>query len=214
MTQNTDFAKVTVKDVDLLWPRLDQTYRYNAQEKKTEACEPTVTNAGWSINWAMDNAEARKFFEGLKAHYIASRETNRKLPDFTGVFGMKKEKDEDGELTGRTIFTARKRAISNAGKHNKVPRVVGPDLKDLEDKAIWSGSVGSVRALAFPTTNPDGEGGISLLLDAVQVIKAVYGSDNLEDDFDMHDPSEAFEEMEAEAETRAAKVKEPADADF
>lgn len=214
MSNNTDFAKVTVKDVHLLWPRLDQTYRYSAQEKKTEACDPQVQGAGWSVSWLMDNDEAKKFFEGLKAHYNAQREVNRKLPEFGGVFGMKKEKDDDGTLTGKTQFSARKRAISNAGKANKVPRVVGPDLKELENKAIWSGSIGSVRALAFPTTDPDGKGGISLLLDAVQVIKPLYGSDNLEDDFDMHDPFEEFERMEGEAQDRAAKTEVPVDAEF
>lgn len=214
MSNNTDFAKVTVKDVELLWPRLDQTYRYNSQDKKTEACDPQVQGAGWSVNWVMPNDEAKQFFEGLKAHYNAQREVNRKLPEFGGVFGMKKEKDAEGNLTGKTLFAARKRAVSNMGKANKVPRVVGPDLKDLEDKAIWSGSIGSVRALAFPTTDPDGKGGISLLLDAVQVIKPVYGSDNLEDDFDVHDPSEAFEQMEEEAQDRAANTKAPVDAEF
>lgn len=214
MSNNTDFAKVTVKDVHLLWPRLDQTYRYNSQEKKTEACDPQVQGAGWSIAWLMENEEAKRFFEGLKAHYNAQREVNRKLPEFGGVFGMKKEQDEGGNLTGKTQFTARKRAISNMGKPNKTPRVVGPDLKDLEDKAIWSGSIGSVRALAFPTTDPDGKGGISLLLDAVQVIKPVYGSDNLEDDFDMHDPSEAFDQMEEEAQERAKQSVKPADAEW
>lgn len=214
MSKNNDFAKVTVKDVEILWPRLDQTYRYNSQDKKTEPCDPNVQGAGWSVSWLMPNDEAKKFFEGLKAHYNAQREVNRKLPDFGGVFGMKKQVDDDGNLTGMTQFSARKRAISNMGKPNKVPRVVGPDLTDLEDKAIWSGSVGSIRMLAFPTTDPDGKGGISLLLDAVQVIEPVYGSDNLEDDFDRHDPSEAFEKMETEAEERHAKVETPADAEF
>ena len=218
MANNTDFAKVTVKDVELLWPRLDQTYRYNSQEKKTEACAPSVQGAGWSVSWLMPNDEAKQFFTGLKDHYNKVRESNRKLPEFGGVFGMKKQEDDDGNLTGFTQFTARKRAVSNQGKQNKEPRIVGPDLKNLEDKAIWTGSKGSVRALAFPTTDPDGKGGISLLLDAVQVIEAVYGSDNLEDDFDVHEASEQFERMEddhmATASAAVANTAAPADAEF
>lgn len=208
MATNSDFAKVVVKDVKLQWPRLDQTYRYNNQEKRTEPCADTVQGAGWSVSWVMPNDEAKELWEGLRAHYEKCRASNRKLPEFGGVFGMKKLTDEDGNLTGETQFSAHKRAISNQGKRNKDPIVVGADLKPLEDKAIWSGSVGSVRALAFPTTDPEGKGGISLLLDAVQVTEPVYGGDNLEDDFGS--PSDNFASQDFDDEP--AKPIEPASA--
>ena len=56
------------------------------------------------------------------------------------------------------------------------------NLNDLADKRIWSGSVGTLRVLAYPSKNPiDNTTGISLLLDTVQVTKAVYRTD---DDFE------------------------------
>jgi hypothetical protein len=74
--------------------------------------------------------------------------------------------------------------MSNDGKINKVPTVVKADHTPLEDRAIWGGSEGHVRVLAFAATNPqDKSGGISLLLDAVVVTKAEYGGDGLGDDF-------------------------------
>jgi len=179
---NDDFRKIMIRDVEFLWPRLDQPYRYNQAEKRTEPCAPGAPNAAWSIAWKMPPSAAKAVYEECKAHYEACRGRNAKLPEFSTVFGWKKPAEKGGEHT----FVAKKRAMNNAGDVNKAPKVVGPDLKDLagDDLRIWSGSKGSVRVLAFPATDPQtGQGGITLLLDTVQIVEAVYGGDNLEDDF-------------------------------
>lgn len=178
MSTQSDFLKVMISDVPFFWPRLDQPYRYNNAEKRTEACAPTVTGAGYSIAWDMPMSEARDLFSALKKHYNETRERNRKLPEFAQVFGMKKD-----EAAGTVRFTAKKRAVSNDGKINKPPTVIDHALKPLDDKAIWSNSRGNLRVLAFAATDPEGKGGISLLLDVVQVVDAVYGGDGIEEDF-------------------------------
>lgn len=178
MSGNPDFKKVVIKNVEFNWPRLDQPYRYDPHNERSEACPAEAQGAGYSIAWVMQTADAKKLHGELKAHYADCKSRNSKLPDFHSVFGMKKLEDN------LVQFTAKKRAMSNDGKTNKPPRVVGPDLQDLDDKAIWSGSTGNLRVLAFAATNPqDKSGGISLLLDSVQVMEAQYGSDNLEEDF-------------------------------
>jgi hypothetical protein len=209
MSTNQDFKKIVVKDVEFLWPRIDQTYRYNSQEKRTEACPPTVQGAGYSIAFKMSLADGKKLKDELRAHYETCRASKPKLPEFKDVFGAKRLTDADGNHTEFVQFTAEKRAVSNAGEVNKPPRVVGPDLKDLEDKAIWTGSTGTIRCLAFPTTDPDGNGGISLLLDAVQIIEAVYGGDSLEDDFG---PARATDPFGDEPEQTAKPTPAPAPA--
>lgn len=176
MATNTDFFKVLVKDTTFHWPRLDQPYRYNSQEKRTEACAPNVTGAGYSIAFDVTMAEAKALHGMLKTHYNESRARNSKLPEFSTVFGMKKD-----EAAGTVRFTAKKRAVSNSGELNKPPVVIDGYKKPLEEKNIWSGSTGNLRLLAFAATDPDGKGGISLLLDTVQVVNAVYGGDNLDD---------------------------------
>jgi hypothetical protein len=178
MASNTDFLKVLIKDVTFQWPRLDQPYRYNSQEKRNEACAPGVANAGYSIAWDMPTAEAKALFGELKKHYLASRTANPKLPEFSKVFGMVKD-----EEAGTVRFTAKKRAVNGKGEVNKPPVVIDGAKHDLTNKAIWSGSKGNLRVLAFAATDPDGAGGISLLLDTVQVVEAAYGGDGL-DDFD------------------------------
>lgn len=176
MATNTDFLKVLVKDTTFHWPRLDQPYRYNSQEKRTEACAPTVTGAGYSIAFDVTMAEAKELHKMLKAHYNETRARNSKLPEFSTVFGMKKD-----EAAGTVRFTAKKRAVSNSGELNKPPVIIDGRKQPLVEKNIWSGSTGNLRLLAFAATDPDGKGGISLLLDTVQVVNAVYGGDNLDD---------------------------------
>lgn len=185
MARNSDFKKVVVKDVELLWPRLDQTYRYNSQDKVTEACEPGANGAQWSVGFKLPLERAGELKKELLAHYAEAAASNKKLPKDGTIFGAKRMTDADGGAIDFVQFTAKKRAVSNDGKPNKKPQVVGPDLSPLEgdEAAIWTGSIGSIRALAFPTVDPDGKGGISLLLDAVQVTEPVYGGDTLEDDF-------------------------------
>ncbi len=178
MATNTDFLKVMVTGTTFHWPRLDQPYRYDAQEKRTDACAASAPNAGYSIAFDMTTDDAKKLHGVLKDHYNATRATKPKLPEFGGVFGMKKDAEN-----GTVRFTAKKRAMTNDGKINKPPVVIGGDKRPLADPAIWSGSKGNLRVLAFATQDPDGKGGISLLLDTVQVVEAVYGGDGL-DDFD------------------------------
>lgn len=178
MATNSDFLKVMIKDVELRWPRLDQPYRYNAQEKRTEACAAGAPNAGYSVSWDMPIDKAKELFGVLKAHYATSQASNAKLPPFSKVFGMVKD-----EAAGTCRFTAKKRAMSDAGKVNPPPTVIDGQKADLANKAIWTGSKGNLRVLAFAARDPDGIGGISLLLDVVQVVEASYGGDRL-DDFD------------------------------
>ncbi len=189
MAANPDFKKVVQKDVTFLWPRLDQTYRYNNAKKASEPADPGMQGAAWSLSWELDADAAKELTAELRAHYEDCRSRNSKLPEFSTIFGAKSLTDEDGKPTGKVKFSAKKNGMSNAGKMNKPPRVVGTDLQELADKAIWTGSSGHIRALAFATTDADGRGGISMLLDAVQVLEAAYGGDNLEDDFGPAQPN-------------------------
>ena len=90
---------------------------------------------------------------------------------------MKKRED------GLVVFNAKKNGTNRAGQNNEPPKLLAGDLSPLEDRRIWGGSVGNMRVLAYPVQSPQGDGGISLLLDTIQVTKAVYGSDADGDDF-------------------------------
>ena len=169
----TDFKPVMIRNVEFKYPRLNATYRYNTSEKKSEECAPTASNAAYSIAWEMTAEEAKTLNAELKAHY----ETCQTKAAFSKVFGMKKLD------SGNYEFRAKRNGTNSQGALNDKPRVIDGMKKPLADLAFWGGSKGSIKVTAYPVTDPDGIGGVSLLIDTVQVTHAVYGGGGL-DDFD------------------------------
>ena len=169
----TDFKPVMIRNVEFLYPRLNATYKFNTAEKRSEECNPRAQGASYSIGWKMDKDAAQALHSELKEHYESCK-TN---PPFSKVFGMKKL--DDGSFT----FSAKRNGCNGQGEENSKPNVIDGMKKPLADTAIWGGSKGSIKVTAFPVTDPDGNGGVSLLIDTVQVTHAVYGGAGL-DDFD------------------------------
>lgn len=178
MPEANDFHKVLVKNVKLLYPKLNGTYRFNTGKQASEPCQPTAQGAAWSVAWEMPTADARQLHGELKAHYEACKARSPKLPAFTKIYGMKKSED------GQTVtFTAKRTGTKGDGTANTAPKVIDGAKAPLADLNIWSGSVGTIRAWAFPAVDPEGKGGISMILDVVQVTEPKYGDGGL-DDFD------------------------------
>ena len=197
MANNDDFLKVLAKNISLQFPKLNQTYRFNTQKQQSEPCAQTASNAAWSIGFEMPKEEARPIFEQLRAHYEACRARNSKMPPFKTVFGMKKN-----EEAGTVTFTAKRNGMKKDGSPNKAPTVIDGQKQPLADLNIWGGSKGSVRAWAIAVVDPDGAGGISLLLDAVQVTEARYGDGGM-DDFDtVESKADPFEQKPLSDKTR------------
>lgn len=198
-----DFLKVLAKGT-LQYPKLAQTHRYNTAEKKSEPCAPTASNAAWSVVIEMTKEEARPIYEALRGHYEASKARSPKLPPFSKVFGMKKLKDEQGNETGMVQFTAKRNGTKSDGSANTIPLVIDGQLQPLADLNIWGGSKGVVRAWAVAVVDPEGSGGISLLLDAVQVTEAVYGGNGLDDFEKVESKADPFEKVALPEEKRQA----------
>lgn len=169
---NPDFKKIVIRNALLAWPKLDQPYRYNSQEKRSEPCSASAQGAAYSVGLQLSVEDAKAVHADLVAHYKDCQSRNSRLAQFSKVFGMKK--GDDGIVT----FTAKKRAMSAKGEINQPPLLVDGNKQALEDRKLYSGSVGHAVVIAYPVTDPDGNGGISLLLDKMQVTKAVYGQDD------------------------------------
>ena len=171
---NTDFKSTMIRGVEFKYPKLNATYRFNTSLKKSEEAAPSASGASYSISWEMLKEDAGKLHAELKAHYESC---NRKEP-FTKIFGMKKMEN------GNFEFRAKRNGTNAQGVLNSPPRVIDGQKQPLADLAFWGGSKGSIKVTAYPVTDPTtGDGGISLLIDTVQIIHAVYGSAGL-DDFD------------------------------
>ena len=168
---NTDFKPVMIRDIEYKYPRLNTTYRFNTSQKKSEECAPGASGAAYSIAWEMGADAAKALHADLKAHY----ESCGRKEAFTKIFGMKKLD------SGNYEFRAKRNGTNSQGALNEKPRVIDGAKNPLADTAIWSGSKGSIKVTAYPVTDPDGNGGISLLIDTVQVSHAVYGGGGLDD---------------------------------
>lgn len=183
MADNSDFKKVLAKNVTLQFPKLNGTYRFNTQTQRSEPCAPTASNAAWSVAFDMKESDGKALVAELKAHYAECRSRNSKMPEFKTVFGAKRVKDKDGNATGMMQFSAKRNGTKKNGDRNEAPTVIDGAKQPIEKLDFWGGSVGTVRAWAVAVVDPDGNGGISLLLDAVQVTEAKYGDGGM-DDFD------------------------------
>lgn len=169
----TDFKPFMIRNVVFSYPRLAATYKYNTAEKRSEECNPRAQGAAYSLGWEMSKDDARKLHAELKTHYESCV---TKAP-FAKVFGMKELEN------GNVMFSAKRNGVNGQGEENPKPTVIDGMKQPMTDLNFWGGSEGSLKVTAYPVTDPNGLGGISLLLDIVQVTKAVYGGGGL-DDFD------------------------------
>lgn len=170
---NPDFKKFLVNDVIFQYPKLDQPYRFDKAQDKSVDCAKTAPGAAYSVTFQMSLEEGRSFHDKLVDHYKECKKRNSKLKAFDRVFGFKET--DDGLLFN---FSAKKKAISNAGKENDLPKMVDGEKNIIENRRISGGSTGNVVVVAHPSTDPDDNGGISLLLDKMQVLNAVYRDDD------------------------------------
>ena len=176
---NLLFKKMVLNGLEFEYPKVNQPYRFNSQEKRSEPCAATAVGASYSIGFRMNNEDGKELFEKMKSHYDECKKLDPKLPEFKTVFGMKK--NDDSTIS----FKAKRNSTTRAGDVNPAPMVVDGQRQPLEDKAFWNGSKGNLVVVIFPTNSPAGEGGISVMLDKVQVLEAVYSDGG--DDFQLYD---------------------------
>ena len=183
----TDFKSFMIRNTVFSYPRLAATYKFNTAEKRSEECNPRAQGAAYSLGWEMSKDDARKLHAELKAHYESCV---TKAP-FAKVFGMKELEN------GNVMFSAKRNGVNGQGDENPKPTVIDGMKQPMTDLNFWGGSEGNLKVTAYPVTDPSGVGGISLLLDIVQVTKAVYGGGGL-DDFDEVAPTGgAFADFDA-----------------
>ena len=171
---NNDFLSVMVRDVELVYPKLDQPYKFNTAAKRSEPADARAQGASYSCSWLMSADEAGKLHAQLKAHF----ETCRPNETFGKVFGFKKIDDNAFQ------FSAKRNGVNGKGDLSPKPTVIDGQKQPMTDLNIWSGSRGNLRVTAYPVTAPDGSQGVSLLLDVTQITKLVTGNAGGLDDFD------------------------------
>ena len=152
-----------IKEVDILYPRLDKTYRFDQAENRSVPCGPLEKNAQYDTKFRMDGDTAKALMQVMAVAYNEKRKKNwpEKIP-------MPFEKDEDGTYTGKCKL---------AGSFDGVEAVNPPkhfDAKNTELEEGFQLTTGSIANLYVEPVPYSGSGsigtGVSLRLRAVQVI--------------------------------------------
>jgi len=174
----SDFKDVMIKDVEFIYPRVDQLYKYDPHAKKDDGTSgksvPATADeqgAAWSTSFIMSKEEGTKFWDICAAHH-KERAPKEK---FKTVHGYRQLEDD------RLQFSCKSKGKTAKGVIKSAPLVIDGQRKPLENLSFYGGSKGNLKVTIMPSLNPSTkEHGVSLILSAIQVTDAVYsGGDDM-----------------------------------
>lgn len=179
-----------IKNVEAMYPRINQTYRFDTAENRSVPCDPQDDGANYEIQFRMDKDQAKELMQVMAAAYAEKREDKwpEKIP-------MPFQKDDDGMYIGKAKLKGA------YGKDvTKKPKQYDANTKELpDDFLLTTGSTVNIAVTLAPYNVRDA--GVSLRLRAVQVIKYVpmktVSPFDKVDGFTMEVEENPFEEEEA-----------------
>ena len=149
-----------IKNVEVMYPRINQTYRFDTTENRSVPCDPLDDGAAYEMSFRMDTDQAKELHAAMAEAYKGA-----KKKDWPEKLGMSFKKDDDGMYIGKTKLKGAygkditKKPRQFDAKNNKLP----------DDFLLTTGSTASVQVIFVPYNMRDH--GVSLRLSAVQVIK-------------------------------------------
>ena len=152
-----------IENVEALWPKVDRTYAFDQNKKRSMPCDPREQNAEFSIQFRMDSATAKSLFAGMKAAYDANKE-----PKWADKLANPFVKDDNGTYTHKAVLKG-----AYKGEVTAKPLQVDSQGTPLpDDFQLTTGSTVNVAVQLIPY-DFGGKQNVSLRLKAVQVIKYV-----------------------------------------
>ena len=150
----------TIENVTALWPRINRTYKFDSQERRSVPCEASDPASEYSINFEMTQAQAKALWaEMLKAY------TEKKQAGWPEKPVSPFKKTEDGTVTAK----AKLKGNYNGELTKKPLQVDAQNVKLADDFMLTTGSKVHI-AVTFVPYNMR-EAGVSMRLRAVQVIE-------------------------------------------
>ena len=142
-----------IKDVEVLYPRINKTYRFDSTENRSVPCDPFDEGAAYSMQFRMTEAQAKELMGVMASVYKEKREAKwpEKIP-------MPFKKDEEGSFIGKATLK---------GAYGK-EATVKPSQVDAKKKPcpenfmLTTGSTANVAVVLFPYNMR--EAGVSLRL--------------------------------------------------
>lgn len=149
-----------INNVEILYPRINQCYRFDNSENKSVPCDPFEDGAKYETKFRMTKEQAKELYSSMAKAYA-----ERKEKSWPEKLDMPFEKDEDGKYIGKAVLKGAYGKDATAK-----PKQYDAKSKELpEDFKLTTGSVGNIAVVFVPYNMRDN--GVSLRLKAVQVTK-------------------------------------------
>jgi|TARA_R110000764_G_scaffold28120_3_gene66188 hypothetical protein len=156
-----------IENVEALWPKLNQTYAFDKKANKHMPCGPRDTNAAFSVDFRADSATAKALFAQMSAAYNANKE--KSWPQELTLEASPLVKDDDGTFKGTSNIKG-----AYSGRITEKPVELDSQGNTLpEDFELTTGSTVNIAVTFVPYHMTKDNWGVSLRLQAVQVIKYV-----------------------------------------
>ena len=175
-----------INNVSILYPRLNQPYRFDANENKSIACKWDDEGASYETSFIMEKEEAVTLGKVCKEAYknAATMDTKRKWPSDPQRMPAKSVKNDDGS----TDFIGKCRIKSKYGsEQTQKPKQVDAKRNPFpSDFRLTTGSKGNIAVTVVPY-NTGTEAGVSLRIRAVQVTELAQEQVSNNDPFEIVD---------------------------
>ena len=149
-----------INNVEALWPRLNQTYRFDSTEKRTVPCDALDDGSEYALRFRMDVRQAKALYKEMRGAYKSARKA-----EWPEKFDLPFKEEDDGSFTHKAKL---KGAYGN--DTTRAPAQYDAKSKKLpEDFLLTTGSTVNI-AVSFTPYNGAMGAGVSLRLKAVQVI--------------------------------------------
>ena len=156
-----------IENVEALWPKLNQTYAFDKKANKHMPCGPRDTNAAFSVDFRADSGTAKALFAQMSGAYNANRE--KSWPEKLTIEASPLVKDDDGTFKGTSNIKG-----AYSGKVTEKPVELDSQGNSLpDDFELTTGSTINIAVTFVPYHMSKDNWGVSLRLQAVQVIKYV-----------------------------------------
>tara|TARA_R100000234_G_C4984447_1_gene172553 strand:- start:530 stop:1222 length:693 start_codon:yes stop_codon:yes gene_type:complete len=152
--------KHLINDVEVLYPRINQTYRFDNTENRSVPCDPLDDGASYEMSFRMNTDQAKALYKAMSGAYKERRED--KWPE---KLEMPFKKDDEGMFIGK----AKLKGAYGKDVTQKPRQFDAQNNKLPEDFRLTTGSTANVAVVFVPYNMRDH--GVSLRLNAVQVIK-------------------------------------------
>lgn len=149
-----------IENVEARWPRINRTYKFDANERKSMPCDPLDPLATYDISFRLSKDQARDLWKKMCEAYKAKAD-----PSWPAAPINPFKDDGDGFFTGKAKLKG-----NYNGELTKKPNQWDAQGKLLpDDFMLTTGSMVNIAVTCVPYNMR--EAGVSLRLRAVQVLR-------------------------------------------